>query len=229
MALNLRGQHLSEIGDEQLDILLIVIVGALLDAAFDPRLANTTRGATGRAGWLLPLAGNSLQPNAGHPAFFTPLHWGFFTSQGNAMTPHFKLSEFIRSDTAARLRISNIPSPAHVANLERLALSLEEVRALLGHPLLITSGYRSSELNRAIDGSATSSHSHGLAADFHCPGFGSDVKVCQAIADSSIQFGQLIFERARSTWIHFGIGDKMQREVLSWRSRAGYRNGIIKI
>ncbi len=145
------------------------------------------------------------------------------------MTPHFKLSEFIRSDTAARLRVNNTPSPAHMANLERLALALEEVRELLGHPLLITSGYRSPALNRAVDGSSTSSHSQGLAADFHCPGYGSDMEVCQAIADSGIQFDQIIYEQARSTWVHFGIGDKMRRQVLSWRSGAGYRNGVVKI
>lgn len=145
------------------------------------------------------------------------------------MTPHFNLAEFIRSDTAARLRINNAPTLSHMENLQRLALSLEEVRSLLGHSIIITSGYRSPALNKAVDGSATSSHSHGLAADFHCPGFGSDFEVCKAIAGSGIQFDQLIFEQANSTWVHFGIGDKMRRQVLSWRSGKGYRNGIVNI
>lgn len=145
------------------------------------------------------------------------------------MTPHFSLAEFIRSDTAARLRINNTPTSEHMANLELLAKSLEEVRALLGKPLIITSGYRSPALNRAVDGSSTSSHSQGLAADFHCPGFGTDMDVCKAIAASGIQFDQLIYEQARSTWVHFGIGQKMRRQVLSWRSGKGFQNGIVKI
>ena len=145
------------------------------------------------------------------------------------MTPHFSLAEFIRSDTAARLRIDNTPTPEHLQNLQQLAAALEEVRALLGKPLLITSGYRSLALNRAVDGSSTSSHSQGLAADFHCPRFGSDLDVSLAIAASGILFDQLIFEQARSTWVHFGIGDKMRHQVLSWRSGKGYQNGIVKI
>lgn len=145
------------------------------------------------------------------------------------MTPHFSLAEFTRSDTATRLRISNTPTPEHMAGLARLALALEEVRALLGKPLIITSGYRSPELNRAVDGSSTSSHSLGLAADFHCPAYGSDMDVCKAIVDSGVQFDQLIYEQARSTWVHFGIGDKMRRQVLSWRAGKGYQNGIVTI
>lgn len=110
------------------------------------------------------------------------------------LSTHFKLIEFTRSDTAARLNINNTPAGEHLDNLHALAAALEEVRALLGHPIIITSGYRSPALNRAVDGSATSSHSHGLAADFHCPGYGSDFDVCRRIAASQVKFDQLIYE-----------------------------------
>lgn len=145
------------------------------------------------------------------------------------LSPHFTLAEFIRSDTAAARGIDNTPGPEHLANLKQLARALEDVRALLGHPIIITSGYRSSALNKAVDGSATSSHSQGLAADFHCPDYGSDFDVCRRIAASRVKFDQLIFEQANSTWVHFGIGDQMRRDVMSWRSGKGYRNGIVKI
>lgn len=145
------------------------------------------------------------------------------------LSPHFTLAEFTRSDTAARLGIDNTPSPEHLANLQRLAEALEGVRALLGAPIIITSGYRSLALNRAVDGSSTSSHSQGLAADFHCPGYGSDFDVCRMIAASRLKFDQLIFEQANTTWVHFGVGDRMRREVMSWRRGRGYRNGIVKI
>lgn len=145
------------------------------------------------------------------------------------LSPHFTLSEFTRSETARIKGIDNTPSAEHLENLRHLAMALEGVRNLLGHPMIITSGYRSPALNKAVDGSATSSHSQGLAADFHCPGFGSDIDVCRMIASSRLKFDQLIFEQASSTWVHFGIGQKMRREVFSWRRGKGYRNGIVVI
>lgn len=145
------------------------------------------------------------------------------------LTPHFTLAEFTRSDTAARLGIDNTPTRHHLANLHVLAAKLEEVRALLGCPIIITSGYRSPALNTAVDGSSTSSHCEGLAADFHAPAFGPDQAVAQAIADSALEFDQLIFEQARTHWVHLGVGDRMRREVLSWRSGRGYQSGIARI
>src|SRR5690606_6364327 len=106
------------------------------------------------------------------------------------LTKHFALAEFTRSDTARRLGIDNSPTPEHLENLRKLAQTLEQLRAVLGHPIHITSGYRSPALNKAVGGSATSSHSEGLAADFHCPGFGSDKEVCEAIIEVGPAFDQ---------------------------------------
>lgn len=145
------------------------------------------------------------------------------------LTPHFQLVEFTRSATAEARGIDNTPSEDHLDALRRLAEHLELVRALLGHPVIITSGYRSPELNKAVQGSSTSSHSHGLAADFHCPGYGSDFDVCRRIAASRLKFDQLIFEQANSTWVHLGFDERMRRDVMSWRRGKGYRNGIVRI
>lgn len=145
------------------------------------------------------------------------------------LTPHFRLIEFTRSATASARGIDNTPSAEHLRNLHMLARFLEEVRELLGHPIIITSGYRTPQLNKAVQGSATSSHCHGLAADFHCPGYGSDFDVCRRIAASRLKFDQLIFEQANSTWVHLGIGERKRRDVMSWRRGKGYRNGIVRI
>lgn len=142
------------------------------------------------------------------------------------LTPHFALAEFIRSETAARLGIDNTPDPHSLANLHLLAAKLEDVRALLGCPMIITSGYRSPALNDAVDGATTSSHCYGLAADFHCPGFGPDQAVAQAIADSALEFDQLIFEQARTHWVHLGVDEKLRRDVLSWKRGVGYARGV---
>ena len=58
-------------------------------------------------------------------------------------TPHFKLSEFIRSATATKQGIENNPSPEAVENLRLLSIhTLEPLREALGLPIVITSGYR---------------------------------------------------------------------------------------
>lgn len=80
---------------------------------------------------------------------------------------HFTLSEFTRSDAAQRNGIENVPSKAQAQNLECLcALILDPLRECIGHPIYITSGFRTKRLNRIIGGSATSAHMDGLAADF---------------------------------------------------------------
>lgn len=81
------------------------------------------------------------------------------------MTEHFKLNEFIKSSTAKRLKISNIPTDLHLINLNYIAEYLEEIREKYGKPMIIASGYRSKELNKIVGGSKTSYHLLGLAVD----------------------------------------------------------------
>jgi hypothetical protein len=78
---------------------------------------------------------------------------------------NFKYKEFVKSDTAARKGIDNIPSEEHWQNIEKLAVNvLQPTRAALGR-IRITSGYRSPELNIAIGGSEDSNHCKGEASD----------------------------------------------------------------
>ncbi len=128
------------------------------------------------------------------------------------LTPHFSLEELTSSSTAQRKGIDNTPSVSGIAHLTRLALGLEEVRDLLGHPMHINSGYRCPELNQAVGGSKTSAHMEGWAADFVCPDFGSPLKIVRAIVSSHIQFDQIIQE---GTWVHISFSPLMRREVLT--------------
>lgn len=59
------------------------------------------------------------------------------------LTPHFSLDEFISSETAQRRGIDNTVPLHLIPNLVVLAEGLEQVRALLGNPIRVTSGYRS--------------------------------------------------------------------------------------
>ncbi|MFC3338841.1 D-Ala-D-Ala carboxypeptidase family metallohydrolase [Paracandidimonas soli] len=146
------------------------------------------------------------------------------------LSDHFTLAELTRSIVAQSRGIDNTPSAAQIDNLRTLAATLEEVRELLGgKPMIITSGYRSPALNRAIGGSQTSDHSNGLAADFVCPGYGHVMHICEAIRDSGIQFDQLIYEQGSTDWVHLGIGTRMRRQVMSWSRAAGYTQGIRRL
>lgn len=132
------------------------------------------------------------------------------------LTDHFTLDELVRSDTAVRLDIDNIPNKEELDNLKTLAEGLEHVRTKLdGNAIRVTSGFRCISLNRAIRSKDTSHHTRGLAADFSCPGFGSIDDVMHCISNSSIEFEQLIKEF--NSWIHISFppkGTKAKRQVL---------------
>lgn len=86
------------------------------------------------------------------------------------LSNHFKLEEFIRSDTATSRSIPNEPGGKEIANLKELCVQLlQPLREHFGSPLMINSGYCCPELNRAVGGVATSQHVTGEAADVRCP------------------------------------------------------------
>jgi len=141
------------------------------------------------------------------------------------MTEHFTLAELTYSPTAVRLSIDQTPPPSVLANLQKTAESMEQVRALLGHPIKVNSGYRSIPLNKAVGGSAKSDHVNGWAVDFVCPGFGTPKDVCRAIMESDIDFSQCIYE---GTWCHISFKDA-KRQVLTAHfanGKATYTEGI---
>jgi zinc D-Ala-D-Ala carboxypeptidase len=125
------------------------------------------------------------------------------------LSENFSLEELTASETAARKGIDNTPSEEVINNLKRLAAALQEVRALLNHrAILISSGYRSPELNQAVGGSATSDHCKGLAADFICPSYGTPNDIVRAIAASGLSFKQVI--REFDKWVHLAIEEEGQ-------------------
>jgi len=125
-------------------------------------------------------------------------------------TEHFTWAELTRTDTS----LPNIPSDFEVDRLRRLASALEEIRAILGHPLTINSAFRSELVNRAVGGAEGSAHLRGDAADFTCAGYGSPRDICLAVIDAGIGFDQLILE---PSWVHIGMSDRPRRQVLTMR------------
>jgi hypothetical protein len=87
-------------------------------------------------------------------------------------TPHFAEHEFVKSATAKKYGIENIPSPEAKANLHSLCVNtLEPLRVELDLPVIITSGFRCKALNERITHhSIRSQHMSGCAADFYVGG-----------------------------------------------------------
>jgi zinc D-Ala-D-Ala carboxypeptidase len=119
------------------------------------------------------------------------------------LSPHFSLEELTNSDTATRLGIDNTPTVEVIDNLTFLANELEYVRTILGHPMLISSGFRCHALNDHLGSNRTSSHTKGLAVDFICPSFGNPRSVCDAIITANINYDQVILEYGR--WVHLSF------------------------
>lgn len=127
------------------------------------------------------------------------------------LTEHFTLAELTESQVATRRRIDNTPPPRVIENLRRVAELLEEVRALVKRPVIVSSGYRSPALNVAVGGARKSAHVLGLAADIGAVGM-SARDLAQTIAASGIQFDQLIYE---GSWVHLGLSEKEPRRQVS--------------
>lgn len=82
------------------------------------------------------------------------------------LTENFKLTEFTKSSTAQRLGLDNTPSTHIVRALTNLCQQvLQPLRDWYGKPIIVSSGYRSAMLNKAVGGVSNSQHMKGEAAD----------------------------------------------------------------
>ena len=123
------------------------------------------------------------------------------------LTTNFSLHEFTKSQTATRHGIDNTPSMTNIINLKSLCEGvLQPVRNHFMKPMIISSGFRCKELNTKIDGSKTSQHVLGQAADIEVLGF-SNVELSDWI-NANLDFDQLILEfynekeGPHSGWVH---------------------------
>jgi hypothetical protein len=124
------------------------------------------------------------------------------------LSPHFTLEELTVSTTAARKGWDNTPNATEKTNLIRVALLLEQVRALFNLPIVVNSGYRAKILNDYIGSKDTSQHRIGCAADITIPGK-TPKQVVEAIIKSDIPYDQVIEEF--DSWIHISVPDSPSR------------------
>jgi uncharacterized protein YcbK (DUF882 family) len=145
------------------------------------------------------------------------------------LTKNFTLEEFTDSQTAARKGIHNVP-PANSQerkNIQRSAEVMEKVRTILGDkPILVSSGYRSPQVNAAVGGSKSSAHMSGLAVDFSCPGFGTPLQICKKLHPHMRELGidQLIHEY--DSWVHLGLSAGDPRHMALTIDNRGTRTGF---
>lgn len=137
------------------------------------------------------------------------------------LSEHLDLAEVIKSDTAKRRGILNMPTPEHLENFKKLAVNVfEPIRKHFGVPIHISSGYRSKELNAVIGGASNSDHCFGMALDLDQQGHKGGVtnkQVFDFIKDN-LKFKQLIWEggtKQEPDWVHVSYDEKnLKKEIL---------------
>ena len=129
------------------------------------------------------------------------------------LTLHFSLEELTTTD---HRQFDNTPNPDELANLNRLAKFLEQVKSVLGgKPVMINSAFRSAQVNAAVGSKDTSQHRIGCAADIRVPGMTPD-EVVKAVMAAGLGYDQIIREFDR--WTHISIPnnpeDKPRQQAL---------------
>jgi len=116
------------------------------------------------------------------------------------MTEHFTLEELTHTDHRT---LDNTPNETELANIQRLAEFLEELKTVLGgKPIMVNSAFRSKAVNDAVGSKDTSQHRIGCAADIRVPAMTPD-QVVRAVIASGIGYDQVIREFDR--WTHISI------------------------
>lgn len=123
------------------------------------------------------------------------------------ISKYLTLAECIKSQTAIRRDIDNMPTPEILEKMKITARRLfDPSREFIGGPLFASSFYRSPELNSAIGGSTTSQHCKGEAIDMDADVYrvGTNAKIFHFIKDN-LEFDQLIWEfgdNENPAWVH---------------------------
>ena len=129
------------------------------------------------------------------------------------LSEHFGLAEL----TKTSMNIENVPSEAQVENLKRVCRWLERLRRRWNDkygdgddPIIINSGFRRPEVNKAVGGVPTSNHLTGCAVDIRCIGMEQALRYAAILLDisdmSREDFDELLIEQRRNViWIHFAV------------------------
>ena len=158
------------------------------------------------------------------------------------LSEHFSLGELCKTsyDTLDK----NIPSRTAIDNLRNICENwLEDLRYTYNHlygdssspesgearrglnsrgdsiPIIISSGYRSEEVNRLCGGAKGSNHLTGCAVDIRCYGPEQMIRMAGILLDiadgTRRDFDELILEKRGTTyWIHFAVRPSANRRKI---------------
>ena len=143
------------------------------------------------------------------------------------LSEHFTLAEM----TKTSVNLKNVPNEVQIENLKRVCRWLELLRSRYNErygdgddPIVINSGYRSEEVNKAVGGAPTSNHLTGCAADIRVCGMEQALRYAVILLDISDEsgedFDELLIERnARGAiWLHFAVRPTRNRRKLRFIS-----------
>ena len=165
------------------------------------------------------------------------------------LTPHFTVGELTK--TSYYTSDGNIPSHVAIENLKRVCGWLEILRERYNLkygvrregdespstssgtaagsgtaeiPVIISSGYRSEEVNQKCGGAKGSNHLTGCAVDIKCLGPEQMIRYAYLLLDISDEnrwvFDELIQEKRGTTyWIHFAVRPKDNRRKILFDCR----------
>ena len=158
------------------------------------------------------------------------------------LSEHFSLGEVCK--TSHKTADGNIPSHVAIENLKNICENwLEDLRysnnvlyedketrsqgvqdntTEADSPIIITSGYRSPEVNKLAGGSPTSNHLTGCAVDIRCVGVEQALRYANILLDiadgTKRDFDELFIERNKQGryWIHFAVRPEENRRKISF-------------
>ena len=158
------------------------------------------------------------------------------------LSEHFTLGEVCK--TSHKTEDGNIPSRVAIENLKNICENwLEDLRysnnvlyedketrsqgvqdntTEADSPIIITSGYRSPEVNKLAGGSPSSNHLTGCAVDIRCIGVEQALRYANILLDiadgTKRDFDELFIERNKQGryWIHFAVRPKENRRKISF-------------
>ena len=115
----------------------------------------------------------------------------------------FTFKELVKTDTG----LDNMPNDMNVVkNLARLAQFLQSIRNELHLPIVVTSGYRSKEVNEAVGGVLSSYHVKGLAADIKCADMDKLLTILHSHLMDIDQLG-IYYNKNTQLWFHVGLAE----------------------
>ena len=157
------------------------------------------------------------------------------------LSPHFSLGELTKTNYYTS--DGNIPSHVAIETLKRICGWLEILRERYNRkygnlslgpgpgdrseeeiPVLISSGYRSEQVNMKCGGAKGSNHLTGCAVDIRCLGPEQMIRYACLLLDTADEnrwvFDELIQEKRGTTyWIHFAVRPKDNRRKILFDCR----------